>query len=95
MPQLAAACQELDRDWRSYFEVPVTADLCRQAGVLAEEYALRGFDSVQLASYAELMRGATVDGPDFLTFDLQLARAAKQWQRRFRRERWAMRRRGL
>lgn len=71
-----AAKRDLDADWSRYLAVAATPDLCREAGNLAEEYRLRGFDSLHLASFVEVLR--TADGADvqFSSFDAALNRAA-------------------
>ena len=54
----ATAKRTFDADWAKYFVVGVTPSLCREAGELAERLRLRGDDSVHLASFAEVVRGA-------------------------------------
>jgi uncharacterized protein len=71
---LRAVVDRFDADWGSYDVVEVTEPLVRRAGALAEKRALRGFDSIQLASALEALRG--VHGV-FLCWDDRLARAAK------------------
>ena len=39
-----------DKDWSRYLILSVTEDMIRLAGDLAEKHALRGFDSIHLAS---------------------------------------------
>ena len=39
-----------DKDWSRYLILSVTGDMIRLAGDLAEKHALRGFDSIHLAS---------------------------------------------
>lgn len=39
-----------DKDWSSYLILSITGDMIRLAGDLAEKHALRGFDSIHLAS---------------------------------------------
>ncbi len=53
--------------------VGIDVSLARQAGQLAEELALRGFDAVHLASVLALGHGAIL-----VTWDGQLRRAAVQ-----------------
>jgi uncharacterized protein len=72
----AAATRNLDADWPSYFAVIVTAALCRDAGQLAERYALRGYDSVHLASYLEVAREAGAADSEFSSADDRLNIAA-------------------
>jgi predicted nucleic acid-binding protein len=45
-----------DKDWSSYLILSITGDMIRVAGDLAEKYALRGFDSIHLASALTLRR---------------------------------------
>jgi len=54
----------------------------------AEEFSADclSYDSVHLAAYAELSRRSQPQ-PELITFDRQLAEAATQWLRQFRRER--------
>ena len=42
---------ELERDWPSFLTLNLTEKIWRHAGELTEIYALRGFDSLHLASY--------------------------------------------
>jgi predicted nucleic acid-binding protein len=39
-----------DKDWNSYLILSITGDMIRLAGDLAEKHALKGFDSIHLAS---------------------------------------------
>ena len=39
-----------DKDWSNYLILSITGDIIRLAGDLAEKHALRGFDSIHLAS---------------------------------------------
>jgi predicted nucleic acid-binding protein len=55
--------------------------LCRAAGELAEKYSLRGFDSIHLASFAEIARRAGADDTQFSSFDDHLNRAARKLTR--------------
>lgn len=71
---LREVVERLDADWARYDVVELTEPLVRRAGALAEKRALRGFDSIQLASALEALRG--VRGA-FLCWDERLARAAK------------------
>lgn len=74
----------LEEDWGAYQTVPVTNNLSRAAGDLAESHALRGFDAIHLAS-ALLIHAAASDQDDeapdgnttrFLSFDRTLMAAA-------------------
>ncbi len=67
---------ELDRDWPTYDRTEVTEGLVRHAGVLAERYALRGYDAIQLASALSLEEaGGNVE---FMSFDVHLNQAASR-----------------
>jgi predicted nucleic acid-binding protein len=73
----ALAKRTFEADWPKYFTVEVTASLCREAGELAERYRLRGYDSVHLASFAEVTRHAGAREARFSSFDDGLNRAAQ------------------
>ena len=71
--------------WPHCIGVPVTSALCRQAGDLAERYELRGFDSIHLASFAEMLRALQgADDVTFSSFDDRLNAAARKLARRLR-----------
>jgi predicted nucleic acid-binding protein len=76
-----------DDDWPRYVVVDVSSGICRQAGDLAERYRLRGFDSVHLASFAELLQQAVGVEVTFSSFDDGLNRAARSLVRSRRRGR--------
>jgi predicted nucleic acid-binding protein len=80
----AAVKRTFDSDWPSFLALDVNAALAREAGELAERYALRGFDAVHLASFAEVRRSAGSTESRFSSFDDRLNRAAKAIQRRQR-----------
>jgi predicted nucleic acid-binding protein len=81
------ARRALENDWPMYLAVQVTEGLCRDAGNLAERYALRGFDGVHLASYLELVRHAGRAATQFSSFDDRLNEAALRALRALRRGR--------
>ncbi|MEW6322061.1 MAG: type II toxin-antitoxin system VapC family toxin [Acidobacteriota bacterium] len=66
-----------DQDWPAYVAIEVSAPLCREAGDLAERYRLRGYDSIHLAAYAEVVRRAGSAHTRFSSFDRGLTRAAR------------------
>ena len=66
----------LDHRWPTYERPPITENLIRLACDLAKRYALRGYDSIQLAS-AFVCHGQQRD-LRFLSFDDDLNEAAKQ-----------------
>jgi hypothetical protein len=70
------AKRQLEADWPRYLAVHVTEALCRDAGQLAERYALRGYESVHLASYLEVARQAGAAETEFSSGDDRLNAAA-------------------
>lgn len=77
-----SAKRAFEADWSRYVAVEVTSALCREAGALAERYGLRGFDSVHLASYAQVIGSPGGRGARFSSFDEPLNRAARALSRR-------------
>ena len=73
----AGAKRQLDADWPKYLAVHVTDALCKEAGQLAEHHALRGYDSVHLASFLAVAREAGVADTVFSSFDDRLSAAAR------------------
>jgi uncharacterized protein len=68
---------DLDRDWPHYLALEVMPEIWRTAGDLAEKHALRGFDSLHLASFLYL-RGTGLEQPaQFSSFDDRLNGAAR------------------
>lgn len=65
-----------DKDWSNYLILSVTADIIRLAGDLAERHALRGFDSIHLASALTLRRELS-SSVLFSCFDDNLQKASK------------------
>ncbi len=77
-----AAKRDFETDWPTYVVVPTTEALCRDAGELAERYSLRGFDSIHLASFAEILRQLQGgDDVQFSSFDDRLNGAARRLAR--------------
>ena len=68
--------EALNDRWRTYEKPAVTENLVRLAGDLAQRHALRGYDSIQLAS-AFVCHGQHQD-LRFLAFDDDLNEAAKR-----------------
>ena len=66
----------LDARWRTYQKPPITEDLIHLSGDLAQRYALRGYDAIQLAS-ASVYREEHWE-LRFLAFDEGLNDAARQ-----------------
>ena len=67
---------ELDEDWKRFLVLEVTGDLAQRAGDLAEEYALRAYDALQLAS-ALILKCRVNSSVFFLAFDQDLMQAAQ------------------
>jgi len=66
-----------DKDWSRYFILSVTGDMIRLAGDLAEKHALRGFDSIHLAS-ALTLRQELSSPIVFSCFDDNLQKASER-----------------
>jgi predicted nucleic acid-binding protein len=66
-----------DKDWNSYLILSVTGDMIRLAGDLAEKHALRGFDSIHLASALTLRRELSTPIV-FSCFDDNLQKASER-----------------
>jgi predicted nucleic acid-binding protein len=64
-----------DKDWRNYFILNLTQDMVKLAGNLAGKYALRGFDSIHLAS-AMILHQEVSTPVVFSCFDNKLEKAA-------------------
>jgi predicted nucleic acid-binding protein len=81
-----AAKREFEEQWPSFMTLDATDALCRMAAELAERYRLRGFDSVHLATFAEVARRAGPRETRFFSFDDRLNQAAQTLARRLERE---------
>jgi uncharacterized protein len=79
--KLTAAKREFDEQWPTYLTLEATDSLCRVAGELAEKYNLRCFDSIHLASFAEVSRRAATGDTRFSSFDDRLNQAAQKLTR--------------
>jgi predicted nucleic acid-binding protein len=82
----AGVKRSFEEQWTSYLSLEATAPLCRAAGELAETYGLRGFDSVHLASYAEVVQRAAADDVSFSSFDVRLNEAVTKLNRKLKRK---------
>jgi predicted nucleic acid-binding protein len=67
----------LNKDWPHYLVLDVTPQVCEAAGDLAEKHALRGFDSVHLASFLDFADRDLSEPVRFSSFDDRLNTAAK------------------
>ncbi len=75
-PVMELAKSALKDDWSAFVIVEVTQTLIELAGEYAEIFALRAYDSVQLASASEVARISQL--PTFFgSFDTRLNKAAK------------------
>lgn len=74
--KLKSAKRAFEEEWPKYLTLEATDSLCRAAGELAEAYGLRGFDSIHLASFAEVARRAGTHATRFSSFDERLTAAA-------------------
>ena len=66
---------QLRMDWSDFAIVEVTQSLVEMAGDYADTFALRGYDSVQLAAAQMLQKGAN-GAFCFACFDMRLEKAA-------------------
>ena len=85
-PKFTSAKREFEQQWPSFMKLDATDALCRTAGELAERYRLRGFDSVHLATFAEVARRAGPRETRFSSFDDRLNQAAQRLARRLERQ---------
>lgn len=74
-PMIEAAKNALTEDWAHYVVLEVTQAVVERAGGYADMFALRGYDSVQLAAAFEVGR-LTENTVDFACFDMRLNKAA-------------------
>jgi predicted nucleic acid-binding protein len=86
VPKYIAAKREFEQQWPSFITLDATDALCRAAGELAERYRLRGFDSVHLATFAEVARRAGPRETRFSSFDDRLNQAAQRLARTLERQ---------
>lgn len=63
-------------DWETFLKIRALERVCRRAGDLAEEHALRGFDALHLASSLEILDQAKDEEVEFSAFDARLNAAA-------------------
>jgi predicted nucleic acid-binding protein len=67
------AVEDLDATWAELLVVGIDEELARRAGELADEFGLRGYDAVHLASALALGPATT-----FTTWDVDLSAAAHE-----------------
>jgi predicted nucleic acid-binding protein len=80
--KFVAAKRNFEEQWPAFLTLEVTAAVSREAGDFAERYALRGFDALHLASFAEVARRAGPSDTRFSSFDDPLNKAARDVARR-------------
>ena len=80
--KFAVAKRDFEAQWPSFLTLEVSAAVSGEAGEFAERYALRGFDALHLASFAEIARRAGVADTRFSSFDAPLNKAARDVSRR-------------
>ena len=73
---LASARERFVMDWPRYLCLELTQDLAELAGDYAETFALRAYDSIQLAA-AEFARRDMPGEVQFACFDTRLSKAAR------------------
>ena len=73
---IAEARLRLQAHWDSYAIVEITQPLVELAADLADTFALRGYDSVQLAA-ARIVQQSSPDPLHFACFDVRLSKAAR------------------
>ena len=78
-PVLAKASSALEQAWLGFAIAEVTQPLVEKAGVYAEAFALRGYDSVQLAAAHSLHEELSIP-LTFACFDRRLNQAASLLQ---------------
>jgi predicted nucleic acid-binding protein len=79
--KVTSARREFEEQWPTYLTLDATNSLCQTAGEFAEKYGLRGFDSIHLASFAEVARRAGADATRFSSSDDRLNVAARKLTR--------------
>lgn len=73
---ISVARMRFESDWSHYLCLEVTQELVALAGDYADTFALRAYDSVQLAA-AEIARRDLPGEVQFVCFDARLAKAAR------------------
>ena len=73
---IARAKSALAADWPTYLIIEVSQPVAAQAGEFADTFALRGYDSVQLAAAFETQRVSQLP-VTFACFDNRLNKAAR------------------
>jgi predicted nucleic acid-binding protein len=79
--KLTSVKREFEEQWPAYLTLDATDSLCRTAGELAEQYGLRGFDSLHLATFGEVSQRGGTGETRFSSFDDRLNEAARKMMR--------------
>jgi predicted nucleic acid-binding protein len=79
------AKRTFEDEWSAFLALEVTTAISHEAGTLAEQYALRGFDALHLASFAAVARRAGAAATRFSSFDDHLNQAWRRLARRLDR----------
>lgn len=74
--EIEAVRSRLRTDWPQYAVVEITQPLVELAGEFADTFALRGYDSVQLAA-ARTLQDSAGEEVQFACFDIRLGKAAR------------------
>jgi predicted nucleic acid-binding protein len=80
--RFVAAKRTFEAQWPAILTLDVTASVSHEAGDFAERYALRGFEALHLASFAEIARRARPAETRFSSFDDRLNTASRDVVRR-------------
>lgn len=75
--EYGAALKAYETDWRSTLQVLPTEPVIRRAGTLAEQFGLRGYDSVHLAAAESLLVAPVAAPVTFAAFNSALNLAAQ------------------
>ena len=74
--EIEAVRSRLRTDWPQYAVVEITQPIVELAGEFADTFALRGYDSVQLAA-ARTLQDSAGEEVQFACFDIRLGKAAR------------------
>jgi predicted nucleic acid-binding protein len=76
--EVGSVKERFEHDWRLTLKIVPIDAMVRRAGVLAERFGLRGYDSVHLAAAESLLTGAESGLLQFACFDHGLNTAARK-----------------
>ena len=75
--ETSAAVRQLDADWPRLLSIPVSEEMARAAGRLADAHGIRGCDAVHLAAFESLVTRCDDEEVQFSCADERLVRAAR------------------